>query len=275
MNIREKSATGAFANWGTLIISPLRGALPEWKSRRNNPLTTHGGWIMAIHQSTIKKLFREHFKGKNPIRVAAEERKTLGKTIKQRLRGMRYVHTDTRHYFSEEELRQLVCEFFISGQRDSYYYSFSDNFILIVNKYDELTIKHYGDDAPVSDFQEILDFIAACQERVDRQQTLKNRREKVREFKAHAVIAQVKKLAKKEKFDFYTETDTVKLKLYVRLFEKECIELHIPFNKFKETLPDLSSMILSLRELHGKGIKFKIRNIKSYRRSAWITHESL
>ncbi|MDM8551926.1 hypothetical protein QUF72_17715 [Desulfobacterales bacterium HSG2] len=206
------------------------------------------------------------------MRVPVEERKELGKTIQQRIKGLSDVSIDKRPYVSEKDRGRLVCDFSIKDHR-SRYYSYSNSFRLILNEQGELTISHYVSDAPVSDIDEILSFIAACQEHIERQHILKGKRKKIRDFKAQAIIAQVRNLAKEEKFDFCTDKDTVKLKLYVKLSEKECIELHIPFSKFQEILPDLRAVILSARELHGKGIKFKIKSIQSYRHK-WITPDS-
>lgn len=227
---------------------------------------------MGIQQTTIRKLFNEHFTGEAPIRVSDAERKKLGETIQQRIKGLKNVSVSDRYYLSEKEKKRLVCEFSISEPRRRYYRNHI-RFKLILNEQGELTISHYASDAPVSHIDELLSLISACQERIERQHVLRKKRKKIREFKAQAIIAQVRNLAKEEKFDFCTDTDTVKLKLYVKVSEKECIELHIPFSKFQEILPELRAAILSIKELYGKGIKFKIRRTNSYRYK-WITPDS-
>jgi hypothetical protein len=119
--------------------------------------------------------------------------------------------------------------------------------------------------------------LAAGRARLERQQVLASKRHKVRELKSQAIIAQVKKLAKEEQFDFYAESDTQKLKLYVKLSAHECMELQIPFSKFQEALPHPHTTILGLRELYAGGIKFKLQALSSYRLHdrKWITPESL
>ncbi|MCP4348092.1 MAG: hypothetical protein GY795_21530 [Desulfobacterales bacterium] len=232
---------------------------------------------MTLQQPTIEKLFREHFKGNNPIRGTADELKKLDKTIKQRIGGMKNVSIDQpRYHYSEEKKRRMVCEITVrDGSGSRYYYYSGNDFKLMINEKGELFIKHYSAEALVSDIDEIISFLSVCLGRVERQQALRSKRKKLRDFKTQAIIAQVKKMAKEDKFDFRTDSDTVKLKLYIRLFEDECAEIHIPFSKFQEILPDLRSTISLLRELCGKGIKFKMKSLHYYSDRGWITHDSL
>ncbi len=232
---------------------------------------------MSLQLPTVNKFFKEKFKGENPIRGTAEELKEFGKIVQQRIKGLNNISIKKDRFLSEEKKKRLVCEFSVNDAPDTdrYYYRGSSSFSLLVNEKGELTIDHWGANAVISDIEELMSFIFACQERVERQQAQRSKRKKLREFKTQAIIAQVKKMAKEEKFDFCTETDTVKLKLYVKLFENECIELQIPFSKFQKVLPDLRSIILSLRELHGKGIKFKFKTTRFYKNTGWISHESL
>ncbi len=239
-------------------------------------LFQNNGIIMALDYRTIKKFFKEHFKGKNPIKVTSSKRKELAETIKQRLVGLHNVSTEKhrRYYMSKDRVNSLIYTFFINDPTSDGYYS-SNDFNFYVGEQMELTIEGSYSSAVVSDIDEVLAFISACQERLDRKNAQKRKREKVRDFKAQAIIAQVKKLAKEEKFDFYTQTDTVKLKLYVKLSDKVSIELHIPFKRFQEVLPNLQKAILALKELSASGIKFKVRSPSSYGWHSWITHESL
>ncbi|OQY60535.1 MAG: hypothetical protein B6245_00860 [Desulfobacteraceae bacterium 4572_88] len=234
---------------------------------------------MTLQRPTIEKLFREHFKENKPIRGTDDQLKEFGKMIKQRIGGMKNVSIDDqprRYYYSEKDKEKLLCEITVRDKSGSrYYYRSNNDFQLMISEIGELCIKHYSVKALVSDLDEIVSFLSACLGRVERQQALRSKRKKLRDFKSQAIIAQVRKIAKEDKFDFYTETDTVKLKLYIRLFENECVEIHIPFSKFQEIIPDLRSTISSLRELYGKGLKFKLKTASLYTRKGWITHDSL
>ena len=91
-----------------------------------------------------------------------------------------------------------------------------------------------------------------------RQKALKAQRGKVRELLAQAILAQVRKLAKEERFEFMSETDAQKLKLFVKLSDDHAVVLHIPFKDFKRLLPELRSAIVTLRQLYHNGIRFQI-----------------
>ena len=81
---------------------------------------------------------------------------------------------------------------------------------------------------------------------MDRKRALKAKRGKVRDLLAQAILAQVRKLAKEEKFDFMSETDAQKLNLFVKLSDDHAVVLHIPFKDFKQFLPQLRSVIVTL-----------------------------
>jgi len=232
---------------------------------------------MSIQSATIKKFFREHFSGDNPIKAASSEKEKLEDMLRQHIGKIDNVKIDKKTYFySKEDEQGHILQFSITNPQKSRGYYNTNYFDMLLDESGKLLIKYdYSIMADVSDINEIVSLIAACQKRIDRQNMQKIKRHKVRDFKTQAIFARIKKLAKEEKFDFYTENDTVKMKLFVRLAEKECIELHIPFNKFQEILPNLRSCILSLRELRNMGIRFKIKQISSYSRRSWISYDSL
>ncbi|MGE0084225.1 MAG: hypothetical protein AB7S75_07355 [Desulfococcaceae bacterium] len=231
---------------------------------------------MTIQRTTIRKFFREHFTGNSPIRIGTGERETLAKKIRQRISGIADVRISERpYYISEKHKDRYVCGFTIEEPDSRHYYHYRDSFSLILDEQGNLTIEEgYSQKALVSDLEEIVSFIAACKKRLERQKVLRSKRKKVRDFKSQAIVSQVRRLAKQEKFDFCTATDNVKLKLFVKLSETECIELQIPFSKFQEILPNLRSAVLALREMTSTGIKFRIRGVSSYHHT-WITHSSI
>lgn len=222
---------------------------------------------MSLTQRTIKKLFRETFTSEKPLRVTNPE--ALAETIKNRIGNLHNVDIQRYQYFSDRTQTQFLCGFTIKDPGKRYHYG--NDFRLIINEAYELTIHSYNASATVGSIEEIVAFIAACQARLDRQQAQRRKREKVRQLKKQAIVAQVKKIAQAEKFDFYTDMDTVKLKLFVKLSDKDALELHIPFKHFQETLPKLGPTINALREIHQNGIKFKISSARHYYR--WITYE--
>ncbi len=215
---------------------------------------------MSLPVQTVRKLLRDHFTGEEPIRLASEERGALGGKIEARLGGFEGVKSEPNPYVSPAERDRLVLRFSINDpdeNRRSYYHR--TEFRLLRGDAGELLIHgDYGGEAKVSNLGELDRLILACQERLRRRQALAAKRQKIRGFKAQAIIARVKKLAAELEFDFMTRTDTQKLKLFVRLADDRAVELHIPFSKFEQVLPELKTAIGSLLELHATGISFKV-----------------
>lgn len=229
---------------------------------------------MSIHKQTEKKLFREHFSEKNPIRVEPGKSEELKKSIEKRLKAFDDVETGEGSYYRRSEKAKYILELSIL-EPHGYGYRNRSKFDLSLDNQRYLVIDgYYSVSAKVSAIDEIISFLDSCRKQIERKEALRIKRNKVREFKTQAILAQIRKLAKEEKLDFCTETDTVKLKLFVKLEENECIELFIPFSKFQKILPNLRSTILSLRELRQQGIKFKIKSVSSHY-FRWISHDSL
>ena len=96
------------------------------------------------------------------------------------------------------------------------------------------------------------------------------KRQKQKDLKVQAILAQVRKMAKEDGFDFATEVDSIKLKLIIRLSDQDYFAILIPFNQFKEVLPKLRTAIQALRETYNSGVRFKTHLKRGYRRSDWI-----
>jgi len=231
---------------------------------------------MGLPTSTIKKLLREHFQATQPWLIADSEREALRQTITQRVAGLPGVSLDRqRYYASEHEQARHVCSLDLKRPGEFSYYH-GTSFQLLLNEQNALTIQHdvyrqVTATALVASVEQLLGFLRACLEALERQEALANKRQKVRDLKAQAIVAQVKKLAKEEQFDFYTKTDTVKLTLYVKIADDESLELQIAFKDFVKALPNLRSTIVALRALHQQDIKFKLSR-SHYHKYRWQSH---
>lgn len=220
---------------------------------------------------------QEHFHGERPMTVEATAREALGEELRQRLASMEGVESRTYYYPSEQEKARLVYTFRLTDSRfDRYSYSGND-LRLQLSPESLLTITDgYEARAVVSDLDEIVAFVLHCKQRLARLQALQARREKVRHLQAQAIMAQVKQLAKEERFDFMTSTDSQKVKLFVRLSPTHSLEIHIPFKRFQETLPQLRTVIVSLRTLCASGVQFKVVSRRALPwGSDWVLHTSL
>lgn len=215
----------------------------------------------------ISKLFRTYFTGNTPLKPDTKEMGTIAETLKKRLTGLKYLSTQNRYY--RDEKKSPVFEFQISHPS---HYHWGMYFEIVLNEKNELAIRNYRQSVPISSLDEIFSFVSGCQEQVEKSLAQEAKRKKVREFKSQAIIAQVKQIAKEDRFDFYTESDTFKLKLYVKMSDKDCIELYVPFKSFQDVLPNLRSAIRSLRELYDRGIRFRNRCGSSL--SEWIRHDT-
>ncbi|QDV45404.1 hypothetical protein Enr13x_52830 [Stieleria neptunia] len=235
---------------------------------------------MKLPPPSIRKLFREDFSGQSAIVV---DRANLSKESKhwQTLLGqIEGVHV-TRHPGDKDSRSKTLCRFTIPEPNSDGHYWRSDELRLEYDSDSRLTIHSYRfresqHSALVSDLDEIKTFVRHVLERYARRHAGEKKREKVREFKSKAIIAQVRKLAKEEKFDFATSGDTVKLKLFVKLSKHDLIEISVPFKQFEKMLPKLRVTIQSLRELYAEGLRFKIMPVGRLPWNVqWVKHETL
>ncbi len=233
---------------------------------------------MALDIRSINKLLKDGFDETAPMRVDPDEREALGASITQELERLESVDTKSYYFLSEVEKARLVCVFAIIDPDSPSYFRSTNNFRLVLDENQVLTLKteRHDSQAMVSQVDEITQFIMQVKQRLARRQAQKAKRNKVRDLKAQAIIAQVKQLAKAEQFDFKTETNSQKLKLYVKLSDRDAIEIHIPFSQFQQTLPQLRTTITSLRDLHASGLRFNITSAPGrFWRSDWVSHQSL
>jgi hypothetical protein len=226
---------------------------------------------MSFTTATVRKILRETLVGGQPLRVEPQQIVPLGQQIIETLRGQPMVHLDP--YRSKDG---LVCQFSLVGPGVKPYDHWKIlNFKVHVDQDERLTISLWRESAAVSELGEIFSLVARCQDRLLRQQAQRVKQEKVKSLKSQAVIARVKQLAREEKFDFSTDTSPRFLKLYVKLSERECAELQVPFKDFEAAVPHLRGAIQSLRGFHACGMRFGLRQLSGYARRDWVRHESL
>ena len=233
---------------------------------------------MGLQRRTIQKLLREDFLGANPIIVAAPEREKLVAEIKEKLERIHDLDTKNYSYIRDEEKPRVLYSFMIVDPEPYYYHGGRTTFRLITDDLGRLSIKevHDGDSALVSDLDEVIRFIGHCNERIGAQEGIEGPARQGARPAAQAILAQVKRVAKEERFEFMSETDAQKLKLFVKLSDEHAVVLHIPFKDFKKFLPQLRSVIVTLRQLYQNGIRFQIVGQGGLPwRKSWVTHETL
>ena len=197
---------------------------------------------MGLPTSTIKKLFREHFQAAQPWLVADLEREALVADHHPACRrAARREHGSPALLCLGTRAGPPCVLYRPEAAGESVFYR-GTSFRLLLNDQGALTIQHdvyrqVTDTALVASVEQLLGFLMACREALERQEALASKRQKVRDLKAQAIVAQVKKLAREEQFDFYTKTDTVKLTLYVKIADDTSLELQIAFKDFARPCP--------------------------------------
>lgn len=235
---------------------------------------------MKLPLPSIRKLFREDFSGDSPIVVDRANLPREATQWRERIGKIEGVHL-TKHPGDRDSRSRTLCRFTIPEPHQAADYWRSDELRLEYDEESRLTIHSYHLresvlSAAVSDLDEIQAFVRHVLQRYARRHAAAIKREKVRDFKSKAIIAQVKKLAKQEQFDFATSGDTVKLKLFVKLSNHDLIEISVPFKQFDKMLPKLRATIQSLRELYAEGLRFKIQPVGRLPWNlSWIKHETL
>jgi hypothetical protein len=108
-----------------------------------------------------------------------------------------------------------------------------------------------------------------------RQHVFKQRKaHKVRNLQTQAIQAQVRQIANEERFAFRIDTTARLIKIEVRLDEYNQLTLSVPFTEFENALLQLREMIVNLRALHQRRIRFKTHQC-GYRSGAWIEPDPL
>lgn len=236
----------------------------------------------SLQTSTIKKIFREHFKGEVPIVKYASEKKMLILEIKQKLSTMNGFAFSDRYYpiYTETESEE-ICHFKVLSPSQHYDYP---EFTVKFNDQNELIIEKWNvHNSPVYHLEQIytlFDQMTLELKRLDanylksqsKRQSDQIKREKIKGLKRKAIIAKIHQIAKEEQLEFYLIEHVTKVKLAIRLAESEKMEIDIPYSKFHEILQNLRVMIQTIREFHDLGITLKMRRT-GYRDPKWIAYK--
>lgn len=210
---------------------------------------------------TVRKLFREDFLGRTPIRIERRELPELVQRWQADLGSIDGVHV-TYHPGDRDSRSRTLCRFTVPDPHVNRHQWRSDEVRLEYDDADylQLAVKRRGAAtllAPVSSLDEIKTFVHHVQTRYSRSEAVRRKQARLREFKSKAIVAQVRKLAQQHRFDFAVKVDTAKLTLFVRWNDSDTMELTIPFDRFEKVLPQLSSAVESFRRLQSEGVRFK------------------
>jgi len=223
---------------------------------------------MSLNSRTVAKILREHFTGETPIIKNASEHQTFISSLQTKIEKIKGIEKPFFYHSSNEP----NCHFSIKDES-----SFYDNndFTIKFNQNNELFITHNRNSANIYQLEQIYSFIDKIKLEYDNKQARQLKKEKINKLKQLAIIGNIKKIAKEDKFDFYTLEYATKLKLIVHIGSGKIIEIDIPYGKFQDSLKDLRSLIQTIRELQKSGLTFRFKSNSRYQHDSWITHESL
>jgi len=231
-----------------------------------------------LHDSTLQKVFREHFKGDSPIVVLGTENKqALISRLKDKLSTIDgFIFLKPSHHQYEYRKSEAVCTFKILSPSTCYR---DQDFTIRFNDKNELCIDdRYRVNSPVYELEQVYTLVdkmrleynrldAKCLER----EKNKVKKEKIKGLKHQAIIAKINEIAREDQLEFYVIQYEIKVKLVVRLSKTEKMDIDIPYSKFQETLKNLRFTIQTIRELRESGILFKIHRT-GYRERGWIKY---
>jgi hypothetical protein len=230
----------------------------------------------TLKTNTLKKIFREHFKGETPIVKYGSEQKVLISEIKQKLRTMKgYTLSNNNSYprYTKTELEE-ICLFEILPPSEDYR---NQEFTLQFNEQNQLYIEQwYRLDSLVYDLEQIYTLFDRMKLEYERLGAVQIKTQKIKGLKHTAIIAKINQIAIEDKFEFRLEKHfATKIKLIVRITDLEKMEIDIPYSKFQETLQNLRFTIQTIRELRKSDITFKIRKMsRSESEYGWSSYDN-
>ena len=125
----------------------------------------------------------------------------------------------------------------------------------------------------MASLEELEDFLSGYLDRLHIHRARVTKRQKVKELKSQVIVARVKKLAKELELDFMTDTDTVKVMLFLKMPGDQTVQISIPYKEFEEIIPHLRSTIAALRDLYQTGIRFHTATPHRRRSGQWISYK--
>ncbi|KHD10248.1 hypothetical protein PN36_19565 [Candidatus Thiomargarita nelsonii] len=223
---------------------------------------------MSLNSRSIAKILREHFTGETPIIKNAFEHQAFISSLQTEIEKIKGI--EKRSFYDKEPEQKY--DFSIKDESCFYDY---DYFTIKFNQSNELIMSHNGSRATVYQIEQIFSFIDRIKQEYDNKNARQLKKEKINKLKQLAIIGKIKKIAKEDKFDFYTREYATKLKLIVEIELGKIMEIDIPYSEFQDTLKELRSLIQTIKELQKLGLTFRFKSSSKYKHASWITHQSL
>jgi hypothetical protein len=213
---------------------------------------------------TIEKLFENFLKNSTPLKVSGKQsQKEVLNEIKGALTSLDFFRVKNRkdYWVSGSNKPALEIEYGTSS------YWRENKFTLYFDK-DELTLKTGSFREPVSDTEHLIRFLEAVKKKYRERENRALKRKKLLNLKSKAIESRVRTLAEEMKFDYFLDKYYQnKVKLTIRLDDLDGIEIDIPYNRFQEVLDGVGKTVQNIAELYEKGLKFKVKPVRSHK---WV-----
>lgn len=226
---------------------------------------------------SISKLLKTNFRTKTPWRVEPDNQQEVLDQVQNHIQEWKRLHNNTNKnndYHLQQRGKSLhVSINFNIGQ--SYSWHSNLNLIISFNTEHNLIIEYYNDTALLSNLDQLSSFLRNYKLALQQQQAQAVKLQKLRDLKIKAVVARVRQIAKEDGFDYAIDTSPLRIILYVRLDEKKCIKISIPFTQFQDIIPNLRTNIHLMRELNASGINFQTTQSHYAMRQQWVDHRTI
>ncbi|OQY11425.1 MAG: hypothetical protein B6I31_04965 [Desulfobacteraceae bacterium 4572_19] len=239
---------------------------------------------LSLSNSTIIKIFREHFHGEEPIiQHSLEEQIEFISDIKQKLEimeGIKLLENPYYASYSDSHMRVDKNKCYFEVISPSKYYE-DQKFYLEFNEKNELLIvDNYRIYTHVYHLKQMDTFVDKMIQEYKRlaanylkRENKKIKQEKIKDIKYKAIQAKIHEIAKEDKFKFCMVRYGQYAELTICLGKAEEMKINIPYNKFHDVFESLHTTIQTIRDLRNSGLKFQIRSYMSryYDEPNWIT----
>ncbi len=211
---------------------------------------------MHISKRNVKKIIDEVFTNPTPIIVEHEaNQKEYLEVLQKKLTNIPNwkATKGSIKYYGETKTNYTI-------DLRSNDFLYHDNLEICFDSNNRLILVHQYQHAYLHTVAEVELYVEKMQQELNALENVEIKKDKIRDIKTNAIVASIKQIAEEINFQYSYNTDKFKVILRVKLNKKKnLIEIHIPYNKFQEVLPNVKGIIKSIFEMEELGINFKIK----------------
>ncbi len=222
---------------------------------------------MKIKKSIIRSILKETFKDVTPLVIEGRYKQQeyieeFINKVNKSCKAQKLKANKTTSYYHDDRKQEYVYASLY--WHDSYYDSSN---LWVGFEENVLTLSDYSTEVGIDGSMEKL---AAFYDKLELERDKLlfeiNKKEKVKNIKANAIESAIIELAKEDKFEYYIETNSIRLNLYIKITSTSELLILIPFSKFQDAIKNVRETVQTIRQLTEQGLQFKI---KALTRTAW------